>query len=62
MDERRLRFLTWQKGKTIMQKIWIVFKELDAGDKIIAVFSSEEKALKICEQNPKYFYDEITVQ
>jgi hypothetical protein len=45
-----------------MQKIWIVFKELDAGDKIIAVFSSEEKALKICEQNPKYFYDEMTVQ
>jgi len=47
------------------QIVWVVFQDncsCYGGDKLIAICSTEEKAMAIAETNANYFWDEMEIQ
>jgi hypothetical protein len=45
-----------------MKKVFIVFKEMDYADIVIAVYASEEAARQHAMQNINFYYDDFEVK
>jgi hypothetical protein len=44
------------------KKVWVVWKEGFESDIFWCIFDSEEKAVRFCKSNPKFFFEEKEVE